>query len=145
MKIKPVLLAAYIGFIFYSIITFFWGDSGIIPMRNLYSYRENLEINFEILREKNRVLESTLNSLQTDPETVRLQARSLGFIEESEVLIIADAFESEQSLFKPGTIPGIPENPQSHTLFFRKISLLTFLFLSFIFILFRGILPDKNS
>ena len=82
-----ILVSIYIGIAVYLTASIFFGGSGVFAMRNLESYNERLEKNVEELIDRNAQLESEVESLLTDAERIRLEARVLGYFSKEERVI----------------------------------------------------------
>lgn len=63
---------------------FLFGPDGYIETRKLIMYREKLVKSSSQMEIINRKLETEFRRLQNDPETITLEARSLGYFSENE-------------------------------------------------------------
>jgi len=80
-------VSGYIGIVVYCFLSLFWGPMGIHAYSELESrvgqMKENL-ISLETLHEGTL---AHLESTQSDPETLTLEARSLGYVTDGEVVV----------------------------------------------------------
>lgn len=75
-----VFLSLYLGFAVYCLVVLLFGRTGIIATRELRSYHARLEANLIQLENVNAHLVQRLDSLRSNPETIRLEARQLGYL-----------------------------------------------------------------
>lgn len=79
-----VFLSLYLGFATYCLVVLFFGRTGIIATRELRIYHARLEANLAQLENINTRLVKRLDSLRGNPETIRLEARQLGYLGKNE-------------------------------------------------------------
>ena len=84
---QRILISAYLGLSAYLVASVFFGGSGVLAIRRLELYRDRLDENISELAERNMELEAEVQSLLSDPERVRLEARSLGYYADNEGVI----------------------------------------------------------
>lgn len=75
-----VFLSLYLGFAVYCLVVLFFGRTGIIATRELRTYHTRLEANLTQLENINTHLVERLDSLRSNPQTIRLEARQLGYL-----------------------------------------------------------------
>ncbi len=129
-----LLISMYIAFITFTWISFFFGPDGYIETRKLIMYREKLVKSSSQMEIINRKLETEFRRLQNDPETITLEARSLGYFSENEGVFYLDGYNLENKGYSIGNLyKGFKKNHSSITAL-RYISIaagiITFLFLT---------------
>ena len=87
MKALKYFLAIWAAVVVYSLLAFFLGAMGISAYRQLESERNKQEANIENLKQINRDLADTVNSLLYDEETLALYAREQGYAGKEERFI----------------------------------------------------------
>jgi cell division protein FtsB len=114
-----IIVSLYIGFVAYSLLVLFFGQSGYFALQQLHGYHEKLMQNNRELAEINRNLSSQLESLRSDPELVALYARKLGYFKESEHVIRVQGFKTDRNFFSVGKMIQKPERNVNRKPFFR--------------------------
>jgi cell division protein FtsB len=87
MRFLKCLLAVWITFAVYTVSAFFLGSTGTYAYDQLVAERDKQQTNIEALRDINRELEGTLNSLKHDSDTIRIYARELGYGQRDETFV----------------------------------------------------------
>ena len=105
-----ILLSIYVGMITYLILSFFFGSSGIVSMEGLERYERELEPTIADLESRNGELRGQIESLLTDPDRIRLEARSLGFYRDTEGVIRIPSGGNETRSYNLGRI--LEERPE---------------------------------
>lgn len=72
-------MSLYVGFVVYCLATLLFGKTGVVATQDLLHYKVALEQNLQKLARLNGELGGKLASLQSDPDTIRLEARQLGY------------------------------------------------------------------
>lgn len=85
-KVK-YLFPLWAGVLVYASLSCFFGVMGISAQRQLEKEREKQEMNIEDLKRINDDLESTMNSLLYDKDTLAVYARELGYASADERFI----------------------------------------------------------
>jgi cell division protein FtsB len=105
MKLGKYLLIPWIMLAVYTILSVYYGSSGIVSYRALLIEREKIQENLEKLQLVNQELEGTLTALHSDAETIRIKARELGYGEQNERFIrIVGLPGGRPSNLRPGMI-----------------------------------------
>lgn len=78
MKFRTVLTAMYVSFLTFSILSLFFGATGIASMEKLNDRKRAVSANMEDLDSRHEDLLAVLSSLRSDPEAIIIEARSLG-------------------------------------------------------------------
>ena len=84
MRVFKYLIGLWAAVIVYSIFSFFSGPKGLSAYNQLLAERAQQQANLQALRTVNEELEKTKNSLLYDEDTLRAQARQLGYGQEDE-------------------------------------------------------------
>lgn len=141
MKISLRLcLALYAAFIIYSGLTFFFGPTGYRELRKIEKYKLRLENNLSSLREINEDLSAQLEGLVSDPETLELLSRELGYLREKEGVIKIYGYKPRKNHFAIGTILLGKRESKEYP---RFIGILSFLGGGFTFVL-SGFMKKKS-
>jgi len=126
-----VLFAAAIGLITYLLLGIFLGQAGVLESQRLLAYRSRLEANITDLDRIQAKLSERVQSLQSDPENVRLKARALGYFEPGENLIRLPGYDPNVEVTSPGALVYRTDHPSDPRSLFRAIAfgvgLLTYL------------------
>ena len=105
MKITLRLsLALYTAFLIYCVSNFFYSPTGYTELKRLLKYKERLDSNLMQLKEINRNLSLQMDNLVTDPETLGLLSRELGFLQPREGIITIYGYKPRKNFFTIGTI-----------------------------------------
>ena len=99
-----ILLPLYIGFLISSIIVFLLGNGGLLEYHKLTKLQDALAENINELTDINGQLNSRLTLLNSDPDTVRLEARSMGYYQEGETRIRIEGFLKDTEYFPIGKL-----------------------------------------
>ena len=94
MKLSLRLLGAiYAGFLLYSVLVFFDGDAGLLPMLELQKHRGKLLDNIDTLQVIHADLTEEQNALLHDEAEIELRSRTLGYRRsfEAEINLPGDA------------------------------------------------------
>lgn len=87
MKRFQIILSVFIGTLMYSMLSFAVGPRGIWPMKQLLEQKDRLTANLGILYTLNESLDSHIQNLSSDRDTISIYAHELGYISEGEKLI----------------------------------------------------------
>jgi len=80
-------VSGYIGIVAYCVLSLFWGPMGIKAYSELESRVGQMKDNLASLETLHGEALANLESARSDPETLALQARSLGYVTEGEVVV----------------------------------------------------------
>jgi cell division protein FtsB len=72
------------GFLVRSVVLLIWGSGGLSDYAQVARYRQFLETNLEDLKRINSDLRRELDALSSDPQSVALAARELGYFRDGE-------------------------------------------------------------
>ncbi len=87
MNHLKIVLPFFVGTFVYSLFGLIAGPKGILPMRELEKERVRVRANLERLAETHDTLETALNNLSFDADTISVYAHELGYVREGERLI----------------------------------------------------------
>ena len=79
MKAVKYLFALWAGVLVYTSLSILFGSVGLSAYRQLEMEQEKQQANIENLKQINRELESTMNSLLYDKDTLAIYAREKGY------------------------------------------------------------------
>lgn len=99
-----LFLALYFGFAAYCLVVLIFGRTGMIATRELRSYQARLEANLTHLEKINTSLAERLDSLTSNPETIRLEARQLGFLEPNEHFMVVSGYSPPPNVVTVGSL-----------------------------------------
>lgn len=118
-----LFFSVYICVITYLVLTLFLGPVGYFSFHDLRGYQEVLQENLDDLNALNKSLQAEVEALTSDPETIRLYSRELGFYREGEQVIRFRGKEPEKRVNSPGRI--IFRDTAQHTseALFRAVAL----------------------
>lgn len=85
-------------------LVLFWGRTGIVAMGDLGNYRNRLEENLSQLENINTQLADHLDALRSNPQTIRLEARQLGYLEPNQRIIEVSGYSPPENSFTVGTL-----------------------------------------
>lgn len=125
---KTLLLAIlYAVFAAGALATCLFGRAGVAGYRALKDYAAALEANIEVLERAHAALSERLDVLQTDPATVRLLARPLGYREEGERPVVLESYQPAVESPQVGHVLSAPVSatrPRRETLYLIPLVLL---------------------
>ena len=87
MKMAKYLFVLWTGIFVYVLLSVFWGPTGLSARHQLEREQERQQANIEHLRQINRELEDTMNSLLYDMDTLAIHAREQGYASQQERFI----------------------------------------------------------
>lgn len=99
-----LFLSIYFGFAVYCLVVLVFGRTGMVASSELQAYKARLETNLTHLENINTQLASHFDSLRTNPVTIRLEARQLGFLEPTERVIQVSGYTPPTNAFAVGSL-----------------------------------------
>jgi len=99
-----IFLSLYLGFFVYCLAMLFFGKTGIVASQDLLRYKADLERNLLSLESLNSQLGSELVSLQSDPGTIRLEARQLGYYPSNALPVHVEGYSPAENLYAVGSL-----------------------------------------
>jgi len=133
-KTLMLLLPVYLGYLIYSVLHIFYGNCGVVAMRELEAYRETLVKNIAEIEENQEELALELFSLKRSVEKVALEARNIGFFRENEGIIEISGYEQPRNFYTLGRLLAPSKKAAFKKPLFRTISI-GVIILSFIVLL----------
>ena len=128
----------------YSICLFLWGDSGINAMKRQLNTEKELLRNLNVLVSTNEKLNKQLNSYRYDPETIIIQARELGYIQDGEKMLFVKGLNDTSHVQKPGNVI-LPQEQQESGEKIIKILFFATTIMTALFTLFRNFKNTKHQ
>ena len=99
-----IALSAYVGLVVYCLASFFFGPMGMLAYSDLEERVNRMDANLASLEALHERAQSRLESAQSDPETLAMEALSLGYVAEGEVVVRIGFPESAPSLQELGNL-----------------------------------------
>ena len=99
-----VFLSLYLGFAAYCLVVLVFGKTGIVATSELRSYHSRLEANLSNLENINTQLGDHFDALRSNPVTIRLEARKLGYLEPGEKTIQVSGYSPKPNSFAVGSL-----------------------------------------
>ncbi len=84
---RSLTVGLYAGFMAYCVLSLLYGPSGSGALADLRGQTAEMSKNIRLLEQRAQELGRRLDSVRNDPETLRVEARSLGFVGPGEGLI----------------------------------------------------------
>ncbi|TVR02836.1 MAG: septum formation initiator family protein [Spirochaetaceae bacterium] len=110
MTLKSLGIAACVTVWSYLLLTFAFGERGIVAYGRVEQYRDELRAHIELLETDRDRLAATAERLQTDPEQIRIESRRIGYLRPDEGIIrIPGRPSSEPQIERPGDKLPRPE------------------------------------
>jgi cell division protein FtsB len=124
MKASSVLSITLLGLATYLLLELVFGSYGFLALAAMNEYADEAETELSALRARTEELQLHVELLQTDRETIRLEARDIGFIRPDETVVRLEGHEPRpRHRYMPGTTPpAIPATRDNRPLF-RALSL----------------------
>lgn len=108
MKRTVVFAALYAAFTVGAIVTSIFGHAGVGGYRALSQYAQTLRANIDELRSLNGELSEELQLLRSDPATVRLLTRGLGYLDAGERRVIISSYTPSPVSYDIGFVVQAP-------------------------------------
>jgi cell division protein FtsB len=132
MRLLRVFFALYIGIVLNFSFTFFFGAAGLKQYQSILTYKGALEDNLHDLKALNWSLKQEFKSLGTDPERIRLLARSLNFFRPEENVVKIENLPDRKNYYKIGRLIKKTFKKNPGIAFFRVINLVVPVFIYFV-------------
>ena len=119
MKASSVLSITLLGLSTYLLLELVFGSYGFLAQNAMSEYADEAETKLVDLRTQTEELQLHVALLQTDRETIRIEARDIGFIRPDETVVRLDGHEPRpRHRYMPGsTPPAIPVTRDNRPLF----------------------------
>lgn len=129
-----IIISLYIGYVVYSLLMLFYGQSGLVAMGEIEDYRNDLVVNLEEIQETNRRLHAEIDFLRSETEYISLESRRIGYFKPDEGIIYVDGYENRKNHYAVGKIIRWEESEDGRKRHFRSFgiaaALLMFLVMS---------------
>ncbi len=123
MKGTNVLISIILGLSCYLVLNFFYGSLGYYSLNKLQENNERLSLNLdEIMGEQEKLLK-VLDSLKSNSEEIRLQARRIGYFRNNEHLVRVEGYGSTTAAVSPGRRIPVIDPPRSNEVLLRAVAL----------------------
>ncbi len=99
-----IFLSIYLGFAAYCAVVLFFGRTGMVATGELRHYEQRLQANLTHLESTHKQLVDHLDALQSNPETIRLQARQLLYFEPDQGVIQVTGYHPTENSFAVGAL-----------------------------------------
>ena len=113
MKPTVFLAALYVFFLTFSLLSLFFGETGVTALDKVRIRNQLLSENLSLLDSKQKALVSKLSSLRSDPESIVVGARALGLYREEDKVIEFRNLRSVHLLPDAGSVLHL--SPMQHT------------------------------
>jgi len=87
MKLSVFLVALYVFFLTFSLLSLFFGETGVTALDRIRIRNQSLAANLAVLDSKHRELAGRLTSLRSDSESIVVGARALGLYREYDKVV----------------------------------------------------------
>ena len=110
MTRKSLGIAACVTLWSYLLLTFAFGERGMVAYGRIERYRDDLRAHIELLETDRDRLAAAAERLQTDAEQIRIESRRIGYLRPDEGIIrIPGRAPSEPQIERPGDKLPRPE------------------------------------
>lgn len=140
-----IALSGYFGLIVYCMLSLFLGPMGIQAYSGLETRVELMRENLNELENLHGSAQARLDSARSDSETLALEARSLGYIEEGQVVVRMGFPESDPLPHSLGTLVPYEAPTAVQDASLKAIALVSALCVFFLSLLIRFPLRDRVS
>jgi len=118
VKWSAIISACYVVFLVNSVLSLFFGTAGVIVTASNRTRTQLLLENVSNLEERQLQLTAKLEALRSDPESVIIEARTLGFYRSDEGAIHIKNLEPAEKMLEAGNVlhlrPPKPSNQNPH-------------------------------
>ena len=104
MKAIRIILPLYMGFLLSSLLVFFLGNGGLDEYNRLLAIRQKLTENVAELNHINNRLNQQITALSTDAETIRLEARKMGYYPQGVQRIRIEGYTMKEDSYAVGKL-----------------------------------------
>ena len=123
MNLRSVFLAFYVSFLTFSLLTLFFGTTGIASMEKLNDRSRAITANLQELESRQEDLRATLSRLRSDPEAVTVEARSLGLYRPGEHVAYLSGPDEVKGRYDAGSVLRLEPIRRSEETFLRITAL----------------------
>ena len=90
-----IIFPIFVAISSYSLLTFFFGESGVYSHKKLEDERNNIIKNIEDIKQKGVELDVLIKNLTSDEETIRIFAHDLGYVADGEIIVKLPSFKPD--------------------------------------------------
>ncbi len=123
MKPRSAILALYACFLTFSLLSIFFGATGISSVEKLNDRKRAVSANLEKLDERQEDLKTILSDLRSNPEAVMVEARSLGLFRPEDNVAYMNGPEQMKIRYDAGSVLRLQPLEKEEESFLRIASL----------------------
>lgn len=123
MNLRSVFLAIYVSFLSFSMLSLFFGATGIASMEKLNDRSRAVGANLRHLESRQEDLKTTLSRLRSDPEAVTVEARSLGLYRPGENVAYLSGPDEVRERYDAGSVLRLDPIQRNEETFLRVSAL----------------------
>ena len=116
-------MALYVSFVTFSVLSLFFGETGVASIEKLNDRRRVLSANMSDLESRQVYLKSMLSTLRSDPEAVIVEARSLGLYRDDDFVVRFDNLDFYRGRPEAGQVLRLSQMRKTEEGFLRLLSL----------------------
>jgi cell division protein FtsB len=105
-----------------SISIYLFGDSGVVALRAMDRYQQNLSANVDALKQRNAELTAQLSGLQSDPENNQILARSVDMYGPDEAVIKLEGMRSSPVTYAMGDLIRMKRSDVGSTVVLKAVA-----------------------
>ncbi|POR01804.1 hypothetical protein AU468_07565 [Alkalispirochaeta sphaeroplastigenens] len=133
MKSSWFVLALALGLGSYLLLELVFGQSGLIAYGAMEKARHQARLEMEAMQEQTAALERYIGLLTTDAETIRLEARDIGYVGPDEVVLRVEGRDARlRHRYQPGIMPSPLPRIRDNRPLFRSVGFTVFLLITLI-------------
>ncbi|SIQ71957.1 Cell division protein FtsB [Alkalispirochaeta americana] len=131
MKSSWFVLALSLGLGAYLLLELVFGQSGLIAYRAMEEARRQTNLEMKELQEQTSALERYVRLLTTDAETIRLEARDIGYVGDDEFVLRVEGRDARlRHRYQPGLRPSPLPRIRDNRPLFRSVGFTVFLLIA---------------
>jgi cell division protein FtsB len=128
MKASSLITATLMGLGIYLLLELIFGQYGLISHRALNSFHQDSLMEQDMLQKQTDFLQRQVRLLTTDAETIRLEAREIGFVARDEVVLRLEGRDPRpRHRYQPGALPSRVPRVRDNRPLFRSVGFTVFL------------------
>lgn len=136
MKLSAFLAALYVSFLTFSLLSLFFGETGVTSLDRIRIRNLSLSANLDDLENKQADLTARLEALRSDPESIIIEARALGLYRRGDRVVQFRNLKTRYNLPNAGQVmhlSPLERNDESLLRVFALISGIILLLMAVIF------------
>lgn len=136
MKPSSVMTAALSGLVVYLLLQIVFGMYGVIATGVMTEYLEASRRDLLDAQEQRVRFQQEIESLTTDEERIRIEARAIGMVDDTDVVVRVNGYQrAPRYSYDPGVLPVEIPWPRDNRPLFRSIGLATALLVMLLYLL----------